>query len=94
MVIIMENTITIQVTDNRSGFVYTHPDVDASSSDALLAAILQHIGYEGDESGMMHAAVDFWLQQSQDILEQQIRARYAQEAAAEIEQLRLSFEGV
>lgn len=84
----MENTIVITVTDNRTGQSYTHPAIDADVSDLLLTAIIQHIGYEGDGSGAMHSAVDFWIAQSREILEQQIRARKAQEAAQEIEAIR------
>lgn len=79
----MENII-IRIIDPRTQTEYDYP-LNASTSDRLLTAILTHIDYQGDGNGAMAAAIDFWIQQSQDVYESQVRAEKAREAAEEIE---------
>lgn len=85
----MENTITIRIIDNRTGSQFDYP-LDAGTSDQLLGAILAHTGYQGDGSGAMAVAIDYWIQQSRDLLESQIRSQKSAEAEQLVRQLRES----
>ena len=81
------DTITIRIIDNRTGGTFDYP-LDATTSDQLLGAILAHVGYQGDGSGAMQQAIDYWIQQSRDLLESQIRSQKSAEAEQEIKTLR------
>lgn len=86
----MKDQIIIRIIDQRTGSEFDYP-LDASVSDELLGAILSHVGYSGDGTGAMKAAIDFWIGQSRSLLENQIRSKKASEGEADVFALRAKF---
>lgn len=80
----MEN-ITIRVIDNRTGEQFDY-QLNADLSDQLLASIVTHLGYQGENP--MQCAIDYWISKSLELLESQIRTAKSAEAEAEIATLR------
>lgn len=85
----MENTVEIRIIDHSTGWEFTH-SIPKTTSDLLVSAVLESIGYNGDDP--IGEFIRWMVGNATEVKEQLIRSQAAQQAALDIAALRESLD--